>query len=100
MQGPRDSGKNVSGSSKANVERALGARIEVTSDSLEQGNSLSLLGIGTFEIRKRSARIGRNPKTGEALQIAVSTIPAFKPAAALKAAVNSGKGKDGIPNVK
>jgi DNA-binding protein HU-beta len=76
------------GSSKADVEHAIGALIEVMSETLKKGDSLSLAGFGSFEVRERSARTGRNPKTGEELQIAASRIPTFKPGPTLKAAVN------------
>ena len=78
-------------SSKADADRAIGALLEIISDTLEKGDSLSLVGFGTFEVRKRAARTGRNPKTGEELKIKASKAPAFKPGATLKAAVNSGK---------
>ena len=78
-------------SSKADADRALSALLEIISDTLKKGDSLSLVGFGTFEVRKRAARTGRNPKTGEELKIKASKAPAFKPGATLKAAVNSGK---------
>ena len=76
------------GSSKADAERAVSALIEIISDTLKKGDSLSLPGFGSFEVRERPAYKGRNPRTGEELQIAASKIPAFKPGATLKAAVN------------
>jgi DNA-binding protein HU-beta len=76
------------GTSRADANRAVGALIEIISDTLEKGDSLSLPGFGTFEVRDRTARTGRNPQTGEELKIAASKVPAFKPGAALKAAVN------------
>ena len=79
-------------SSKADAARAVAALTEVISDTLQKGESIALIGFGTFEVRSRAARTGRNPKTGEVLKIAASRIPAFKPGAALKAAVN-GAGK-------
>ncbi|MBA2659184.1 MAG: HU family DNA-binding protein [Nitrosospira sp.] len=79
-------------SSKADAARAVAALTEVISDTLQKGESIALIGFGTFEVRSRAARTGRNPKTGEELKIAASRIPAFKPGAALKAAVN-GAGK-------
>jgi DNA-binding protein HU-beta len=82
------------GSGKGDAERAIGALIEVISDALKKGESLSLTGFGSFEIRERAARTGRNPKTGEELAIAAAKVPTFKPGAALKAAVNGDKGKD------
>ena len=79
------------GASKADADRALGALLEIISDTLKKGESLSLVGFGSFEVRKRAARTGRNPKTGEELKIEASRVPAFKPGATLKAAVNNGK---------
>ena len=79
------------GASKADADRALGALLEIISDTLKKGESLSLVGFGSFEVRKRAARTGRNPKTGEELKIKASKAPAFKAGATLKAAVNSGK---------
>lgn len=76
------------GASKADAERAVAALTEIISDALKNGDSLSLPGFGSFEVRDRSARTGRNPKTGEELKIAASKVPAFKPGATLKAAVN------------
>ena len=78
------------GASKAETSRAVSALIEVISDALKMGESISLTGFGTFEVRNRSARIGRNPKTGEELKIAASKVPAFKPGAALKGSINGG----------
>jgi DNA-binding protein HU-beta len=77
------------GASRADANRAVGALLEIISDTLEKGDSLSLPGFGTFEVRDRTARTGRNPKTGEELKIAASKVPAFKPGAALKAVVNA-----------
>ena len=77
--------------SKADTDRAISALIEIISDTLKTGDSLSLIGLGTFEVRKRAARTGRNPKTGEELKIKASKVPAFKAGTALKMAVNSGK---------
>jgi DNA-binding protein HU-beta len=83
------------GSRKVDAERAVVALIEVISDVLKKGDSLSLPGFGSFGIRERTARTGRNPKTGEELAIAASRVATFKPGAAFKAALNEGKGKDG-----
>jgi DNA-binding protein HU-beta len=80
------------GSSKADAERAVEVLTHVISDALEKGDSVSLPGFGTFEVRERAARTGRNPKTGEKLKIAAAKVPAFKPGSTLKAAVN-GAGK-------
>lgn len=66
------------------VEAALGA----ISDALSSGNSVALVGFGTFSVRERGARTGRNPRTGESIQIAASRVPAFKAGKALKDAVS------------
>ena len=79
------------GCTKADAERGLGAMLDIISDTLKTSDSISLVGFGTFEVRSRAARTGRNPKTGEELKIEASKVPAFKAGAALKAAVNSGK---------
>lgn len=75
------------GASKADADRAVGVLLEVISEALAQGESISLTGFGTFEVRERPAHKGRNPRTGEELQITASKIPAFKAGASLKAAV-------------
>jgi DNA-binding protein HU-beta len=62
----------------------------IISATLKKGDSLTLPGFGTFEVRERAARTGHNPNTGEKLKIAASRVAAFKPGAALKAAVNGG----------
>lgn len=77
--------------SKADASRAIGALLEIISETLKNGDPLSLLGFGTFEVRKRGARAGRNPRTGEELKIKAAKVPAFRAGATLKAAVNSGK---------
>ncbi|OZA45393.1 HU family DNA-binding protein, partial [Polaromonas sp. 17-63-33] len=80
-------------STKADAERNVGALIDIISGTLKKGDSLTLVGFGTFEVRKRAARTGRNPKTGEALKIKAAKVPAFKAGATLKAAVNGTKKK-------
>lgn len=80
-------------STKADAERNVGAMIDIISDTLKKGDSLTLVGFGTFEVRKRAARTGRNPKTGEALKIKAAKVPAFKAGATLKGAVNGAKKK-------
>ncbi|MDQ3185570.1 MAG: HU family DNA-binding protein [Pseudomonadota bacterium] len=79
------------GSSRGDAERAVAALIEIISDMLKKGDPLSLIGFGSFEVRTRAARTGRNPKTGAELKIGASKIPAFKAGATLRAAVNGGK---------
>jgi DNA-binding protein HU-beta len=78
------------GSSGAAAGSVVNALVEIMSDTLKKGDSLTFPGFGTFEVRDRAARTGRNPKTGEELKIAASKVAAFKPGAALKAAVNGG----------
>ena len=78
-------------STKAVAERNVGALIDIISATLKKGDSLALVGFGTFEVRKRAARTGRNPKTGEALKIKAAKVPAFKAGATLKAVVNGTK---------
>jgi DNA-binding protein HU-beta len=77
-----------SGLSKSDVAKALDSILEGISGAVQRGDRVSLSGFGTFERRERSARTGRNPQTGEELQVAASKAPAFKPAKAFKDAVN------------
>ncbi|MEZ5544500.1 MAG: HU family DNA-binding protein [Lysobacteraceae bacterium] len=74
--------------SKADAGRAIDAVIEVIKKALKKGDSVSLVGFGTFEVRKRAARTGRNPRTGENIKIKASKNPSFKAGKALKDAVN------------
>jgi len=73
---------------KADAGRALDATISAITGSLKAGEPVTLIGFGTFEVRDRAARTGRNPRTGEAIQIKASKNPAFKAGKALKDAVN------------
>ncbi len=75
--------------SKAAAGRALDAVLGAIRSSLQEGESVSLVGFGTFLVRNRPARSGRNPRTGETVQIAAAKVPAFKPGKALKDALNS-----------
>ncbi len=79
------------GSSKADADRNIAALIDIITANLKKGDNVALVGFGTFEVRKRAARNGRNPATGEAIKIKASKQPAFKAGATLKAAVNGGK---------
>lgn len=74
--------------SKADAGRAVDAVVSAITGALKQGDTVSVLGFGTFTVRARAARTGRNPRTGEELQIAASKNPAFKAGKALKDAVN------------
>lgn len=60
---------------------------EQIAQALAKGDSVSLIGFGTFEVRSRAARQGKNPRTGEVIQIAAAKVPAFKPGKGLKDAV-------------
>jgi len=73
---------------KAAAGRALDAAIDAISGALQQGDQVSLVGFGTFSVKHRAARTGRNPQTGEELNIAASNVPSFKAGKALKDAVN------------
>jgi len=74
--------------SKAAAARAVDSMVGAITESLKQGEQVTLVGFGTFLIRERAARTGRNPRTGEAIQIAAAKNPAFKAGKALKDAVN------------
>ncbi len=73
---------------KAEAGRALDAALRAIADTLRNGEPVSLVGFGTFQVRHRAPRSGHNPATGEAIQIAASTTVAFKPGKALKDSVN------------
>ena len=73
--------------SKAEAGRAVDAVLGSITDSLAAGTKVSIGGCGNFEVRDRSARMGRNPQTGETIHIAATKVPAFKAAKALKMAV-------------
>lgn len=73
---------------KAAAGRALDATIEAITTALKAGDTVTLVGFGTFEVRERSARTGRNPQTGQAIEIAAAKAPAFKAGKQLKEAVN------------
>ncbi|MFK4301149.1 DNA-binding protein HU-beta [Paenibacillus sp. RC254] len=70
--------------SKKDVTKAVDAVFEAISGALQNGDKVQLVGFGNFEVRERSARKGRNPQTGEEIEIPASKIPAFKPGKALK----------------
>jgi DNA-binding protein HU-beta len=74
--------------SKADAGRAVDAMIEVIKKALKKGDSVTLVGFGTFQVRKRAARTGRNPRTGQTIKIKASKVPSFKAGKALKDAVN------------
>ena len=74
--------------SKADAGRALDAATEVIKKALKKGDDVSLVGFGTFVVRKRAARTGRNPRTNEPIKIKSAKVPKFRPGKGLKDAVN------------
>jgi DNA-binding protein HU-beta len=74
--------------SKTDAANAVDAMIEVVKNALKNGDTITLVGFGTFSVRKRAARQGRNPQTGATIKIKASKNPAFKAGKALKDAVN------------
>ena len=76
------------GLSKKDAEAALKAFVGAVEGALVKGDKVSLIGFGTFEVRKRAARTGRNPQTGAEMKIAAAKVPAFKAGRALKAKLN------------
>ena len=74
--------------SRASAARALDAALTAIQESLQNGEPVALVGFGTFSVRERAARTGRNPRTGEQIEIAAAKLPAFKPGKALKDALN------------
>lgn len=73
--------------SKKDATQAVDSVFESIMDSLKDGEKVQLIGFGNFEVRERAARKGRNPQTGEEIEISASKVPAFKPGKALKDAV-------------
>lgn len=74
--------------SKADAAKAVDSMMEVVTEALKGGDQVTLIGFGTFLGRRREARDGRNPRTGETIKIAAANVPAFKAGKALKDAVN------------
>ncbi|MDH4275953.1 MAG: HU family DNA-binding protein [Gammaproteobacteria bacterium] len=74
--------------SKASAQRAVDAVIDAVAKALKSGDQVALAGFGTFVVRERAARTGRNPRTGDTIKIAAAKVPGFKPGKALKDAVN------------
>ena len=79
--------------SKKDAEAALSAYTTVVTKALKKGDKVTLVGFGTYEVRNRAARNGKNPQTGEAVTIKAAKVPAFKPGKGLKDAVNGAKKK-------
>ncbi len=74
--------------SKADAGRAVDAVVDTITSALKDGDTVTLVGFGTFLVRERAARTGRNPQTGATIEIKASNAPAFKAGKALKDAVN------------
>ena len=74
--------------SKADAGRSLDALIKTIETTLKAGDSIALVGFGTFAVKERAERTGRNPQTGQEITIAATNVPSFKPGKALKDAVN------------
>ena len=83
-----DSMAAKTGLTKKNAEAALNAFVETVSEELTKGEKVSLVGFGTFGAKKREARTGRNPQTGEAVKIDARVVPSFKAGSKLKEALN------------
>lgn len=73
---------------KASAGRALDAVVDSITQALKKGDQVTLVGFGTFAVKARAAREGRNPQTGQTIQIAAAKVPGFKAGKALKDAVN------------
>ena len=81
------------GLTKKDAEKAINAFVASVQEALVKKDKVQLIGFGTFEVKERAARTGRNPQTGEAIKIAASKAPVFKVGKALKDAVNKNKKK-------
>ncbi len=77
----------AAGLSKMDATRAVDAVISVVGNTLKKGEAVTLVGFGTFEVRSRAARQGRNPKTGETINIPAAKVPGFKAGKGLKDAI-------------
>lgn len=74
--------------SKVDASRSLDALIKTIETTLKAGDSIALVGFGTFAVKERAERTGRNPQTGQEITIAAAKVPSFKPGKGLKDAVN------------
>ncbi len=83
-----DSVASAANLSKADAGRAVDAVVGAITSALSDGEQVSVVGFGTFSVKHRAARSGRNPRTGETIQIAASNVPGFKAGKALRDAVN------------
>jgi DNA-binding protein HU-beta len=76
------------GKTKKEASQVVDVVLQTISQALQQGEKVTLIGFGNFEVRERQARTGRNPQTGEEIQIEASKVPSFKPGKQLKELVN------------
>ncbi len=83
-----DTTANSAGMTKTDVQKTLEAMLDTITRAVRSGEKVALTGFGTFELRKRAARTGRNPQTGAQMRVPASKAPAFKPGKAFKDAVN------------
>ncbi|MGE0114048.1 MAG: HU family DNA-binding protein [Steroidobacteraceae bacterium] len=83
-----DAVSSQTGVAKAEAARTVDAVFDAIGSALKGGDSVALVGFGTFAVKSRAARSGRNPRTGETIEIAASNMPVFKAGKALKDAVN------------
>ncbi len=83
-----DSVADAANLSKADAGRAVDAVVAAITQALKKGDTVTVVGFGTFLVRTRAARTGRNPRTNESIEIAASNTPAFKPGKGLKDALN------------
>ena len=74
--------------SKKEAEAVITAALDAITAALKEGDKVQLVGVGSFEVKKRAARVGRNPKTKETIEIPASVVPVFKAGKALKDAVS------------
>mgnify|MGYP004499238997 CR=1 FL=1 len=77
----------IAGVSKKDTEQVLNAFFSTVQETLKQDDKVQIPGFGSFEVRKRAARTGRNPHTGEVIEIAAAKVPSFKPGKGLKDAI-------------
>ena len=77
------------GMTRKDAEAAVAAVLEVVGETLKSGEKVALVGFGTFEVKERPARMARNPRTGEEIEIAACKVPGFKAGKALKDTVNA-----------
>ena len=83
-----DAVAEATGTSRSAASASVEAVIDTITDALKRGEKVALTGFGSFEVRARAARTGRNPQTGASIEVKASNAPAFKAGAGLKSAVN------------